>query len=696
MAGLAALGTVVAQQPTGGGAPTGGVPATPVTRPYSDWTPTPPAPGYTPTQPGGVRPAGGSYLPPPAGAAAQPPGSTPVGGVPRLNTPAGGGQVTPVGALNLPPPSMDFPVTTAGGTTGSMAVPPPAGTTGAQLPPPSVSVDPRDNKPVPTPTLPEPPGFVPVPPPAGVTPPPLPALPSTPVAPPAAIPPTPKPFPVPPVPSVGGGAPLIPPAPPGGLVVPQSTQGLPNKVNQAVSVEALCPDTVVYGAECRYELVVRNTGNVAVQNVRLEDEIPPGCKYVGSDPPGELNGDKLVWSLGLVDGNTEKRIAVRVRPNEEGELRSRATVTFSSSVDMKARVTRPRITVTGTCQEVCKVGEDAVFQIKVTNSGTGPAQNMTLRAEMSDGLFFSQGPKLETKLANLAAGETKPVTLRLSAAKAGLQKCQFTVTADGSADSTASAAVNVVEPLLQITQTGPAKCLVRAEPTYEVTLSNPGTAATDPVTLYAVLPDGFEFVQASDTGAFNATNRAVSWKLPGLPAGGTKAVAVKLRAAAAGDAVLRTVAYSAPEAAITPAGVGAAKPIGRVIEAKAETTVKAEGVPALRFDVRGLENPVEVGKDAVYEIRVTNQGTGACTNVQLMAAMAQDTTFSGASPATVKAQGQTLVFESIPNLPVKGEMVYTVRVRSTADGDHRFRVQLTCDQVRTPVQKEESTSFYKQ
>jgi uncharacterized repeat protein (TIGR01451 family) len=255
----------------------------------------------------------------------------------------------------------------------------------------------------------------------------------------------------------------------------------------------------------------------------------------------------------------------------------------------------------------------------------------------------------------------------------------------------------VVEPLLQITQTGPAKCLVRAVPAYEITLSNPGTATTDTITLHAVLPDGFDFVEASDAGTFSTTHRAVSWKLQGLPPGGTKAVAVKLRAAAAGDVVFRTVAVSGPELSVTPAGGGAVKSAGRVLEAKAETAIKAEGVAAVRFDVKGLENPVEVGKDAVYEIRVTNQGTGVCTNVQLMAAMAQDTSFTGANgPTNVKAQGQTLVFEPIPSLAVKGEMVYTVRVRGAVPGDHRFRVQLTCDQVRTPVVKEESTSFYKQ
>jgi hypothetical protein len=41
-------------------------------------------------------------------------------------------------------------------------------------------------------------------------------------------------------------------------------------------------------------------------------------------------------------------------------------------------------------------------------------------------------------------------------------------------------------------------------------------------------------------------------------------------------------------------------------------------------------------------------------------------------------------------------MIYTVRVRSNREGDMRLRVQLTCDQIRTPMVKEESTSFYKQ
>lgn len=723
--GLAALGTVVAQQPTGGApfppppgsgytptkvVPAGGTPA-PVTRPFNEWTPT------TPNS--GVKQAGGSYVPPPAGAGlggGQP--TTAPGNKQRLTQPtaAGSSPIKPVGGFDLPPPSMDLsnvgakpqpPVVPAAPTT-PPAFPSTPSAPGT-LPPPKVSVDPvPDNKFPPSPAFPAPavpsaPAAPVVPPPAPLVPVPpstVPTLPAPAVVPPTTTPKPPAPF-VPP--AAPGTTPVVPPAAgPATLVPPPAAtptaahQNLPTSVKQGVTVETVCPDTVVYNAEFRYEIVIKNTGNVAVHNVRVEDEIPAAARYVGSDPPGELNGDRLVWAIGAIDGNAEKRIAVRMRPSEEGELRSRATVMYSAAVEAKTRVTRPRVSISAVSQEVVRAGDDAVFKVKVTNTGTGPAQNMVLRAEMTDGLYFSQGPKLETKLANLPAGETKELTLPLNAVKSGLHACSFTVTAEGSPDSTAKASVNVVEPLLQISQSGPAKCLVRAEPTYEITLANPGTAGTDPVTVHAVLPDGFEFVQASDGGAFTAANRAVSWKLPALPAGGTKAVAVKLRAAAAGDVVLRTVAVTAADAAVTPAGVNA-KPAGRALEAKAETAIKSEGVAAVRFDVKGLENPVEVGKDAVYEIRVTNQGTGACTNVQVMAAMAENTTFSGANgPTTVKAQGQTLVFDPIANLPVKGEMVYTVRVRGTTAGDHRFRVQLTCDQVRTPVVKEESTSFYKQ
>src|SRR5207253_5139898 len=109
-------------------------------------------------------------------------------------------------------------------------------------------------------------------------------------------------------------------------------------------------------------------------------------------------------------------------------------------------------------------------------------------------------------------------------------------------------------------------------------------------------PEGFEFVDASDSGAFNAANRAVVWTLAPLVPATAKGVTLKVRATVAGEGTLRTIAQSIPESPpVGAAGAGgvAAKPTGRPLEAKADTAIKAEGVAAVRFEVIDLDDPVE-------------------------------------------------------------------------------------------------------
>ena len=683
--GLAVLGSGGAQPPA---------PPAPA-RPVGDWG-----------VPAAKQPAGGAYFPPPPGY--NPNLNTGPGGQAppqpkRLTAPvvAGPTGVRPAGGFDLPPPNMDLPAVGAPPAGGLRPVTPPAlpqDPPGARLP-----ALPSDSKP-PAPAVPPPGGLMPAPsglptaPPTG-GPAPLPSLPTTPAAEAPALPP----------PSVTliPGTPNTPPpaATPAPVAAAPAGPALPGRAAPSVLIEAVCPETVGYGQEFVYKLVVRNVGTAAVGGVRVEDEVPPGARYVGSDPPAEMTGDRLAWAVGTLEPGAERPITVRVKPGDEGEVRSRATVLFAAAVDARTRVTRPRVGVTVAAAELCRAGEETVVQIKLTNGGTGPAGRLVLQARLSDGLYHPQaqagGGSIEAELPPLAAGESRTVPLRLTATKAGPQWCQVAVTADGSPDAGAKAAVAVVEPLLAVRQAGPARCLVRAEPTYAIELTNPGTAATDPILVQTVLPDGFEFVGASDGGT--ASGKTVTWRLPGLQPNANRALTLKVRAAAATDAgLIRTVAR-AESGTVTPAGGGAlAARAGRPLEQKAETAVTAEGVAAVRFEVVGLDNPAEVGKDVTYEIRVTNQGTGPCGNVRVAALLADGTEFVGATAgaggqaAAARATGQQLAFDPIPSLGVKAETVYRVKVRGTVPGDLRFRVQLTCDGLTAPLVKEESTRFYKE
>lgn len=491
-------------------------------------------------------------------------------------------------------------------------------------------------------------------------------------------------------------APLVAPAPPATPLpgVPTAS-AVGSKQAPAVTVEYEMPESVGIGQPLTYTLVVTNTGTSAVSHVRVEQEVPAGVTFVSSDPPAESGDGKLAWQVGGLEASTERRVKVTVKPAEEGEVRGRATVSFATAVEAKVKVTRPRIGVSLTAAETARVGDKVVFTIKLTNTGTGPANSMTLHARLSDGLGHPAGNVIEAPLSNLPAGQTKTLTLEATAAKAGGQQCALTVYADTNPAETAKANVTLVEPLLTAKQAGPAKCLVKAEPVYQIELSNPGTAATDPLTMWTLIPEGFEFVSATDGGAFAATNKLVVWKLAGLPAGTTKTVGVKLKSTAPSEGVVRTLIQTG--AGEPAGGVTQAAAKGKPLEAKCETTVKAEGVPGLRFEVADLDDPVEVGKEAVYEIKVTNQGTGPCTNVAVVAELG-DGTVAGATagPTAGRVTGATVSFDPLAQLPVKGDVTYKVRVKGTAAGDTRIRVRLSCDQIKTAVSKEEGTRFYKE
>ena len=459
-------------------------------------------------------------------------------------------------------------------------------------------------------------------------------------------------------------------------VTPMVSAG--NRISPAVSIETVAPEATPYGQPVNYEILVKNTGSVSVTHVRVDEEIGAGTKFVGAEPTGEINGDKVLWMLGTLNAGEEKRIKVSVKPGNEGDLQTKPRVSYSVATAMHVRITRPNIVVTVSAPDAAQVGDDTPLQIQVSNNGSGEATKIMLKAVLSEGLKHPEGNDIQAQLNNLAPGQSQTVTLRVQAAVPGIQQCSLSAVCDGAARTTAQAKVDVRQPKLNLAVAGPVKCMVRAEPVFTLEIANPGTSATEPVQLAAAFPEGLDFVTASDGGAYDPATRTVSWNLGPANAGAKRSLTVKTKSSIAGNLAVRAVAQA-----------------GAKLNARAEAIIQAEGVPALMFEVVDLEDPIEVGKETTYEIRLANTGTMHCTNVRLTAAMS-DGLSVGQVAASVphKIVGQTLVFEPIAKLPVKGDMVIRVKAKGTAPGDLRFKVQLSCDQLKQPVVKEESTSFF--
>jgi hypothetical protein len=67
---------------------------------------------------------------------------------------------------------------------------------------------------------------------------------------------------------------------------------------------------------------------------------------------------------------------------------------------------------------------------------------------------------------------------------------------------------------------------------------------------------------------------------------------------------------------------------------------------------------------------------------------------SAAGPRSFTIRGQQITFEPVPKLVARANCVFRVKVIGKQPGDWRFKVQMKCDQLRTPVNKEKSTQVY--
>src|SRR5262249_36516639 len=75
----------------------------------------------------------------------------------------------------------------------------------------------------------------------------------------------------------------------------------------ALIVSVTGPETVAQGQPAVYQIVVSNTGAVPLLDVRLEQPIPPETR-AGSEPPAGQEQNRLVWRLGAIEPQSERRI----------------------------------------------------------------------------------------------------------------------------------------------------------------------------------------------------------------------------------------------------------------------------------------------------------------------------------------------------------------------------------------------------
>jgi uncharacterized repeat protein (TIGR01451 family) len=323
------------------------------------------------------------------------------------------------------------------------------------------------------------------------------------------------------------------------------------------------------------------------------------------------------------------------------------------------------------------VGQEQRVKIELRNPGTGDATGVMLLENVPDNVKHAAGPALEFEIGTLRAGETRELELILTAERAGRVINALTARADGNLQVQQEVEFEVIAPDLQLSLDGPSRRYLERPATYQVIVENPGTAPAHDIEIVSKLPKGMQFVKANNMGEYDAATHSVYWSLAQLPEGEKGSVELVAMPIEAGQQTLQVQ--------------GKAQ---QGLTDEAEQEVLVEGMAAIMFEVRDAEDPIEVGGETTYEIRVMNQGTKAATNVQVVVNLPtgiEAISASGESPHTVRADG--ILFEPLPQLAPKTDSVFRIHVKGVQPGDQRTVVQVRTDDMKD-IRREESTQVF--
>lgn len=454
-------------------------------------------------------------------------------------------------------------------------------------------------------------------------------------------------------------------------------------VGPDIAITKTGPSSAIVGDEFTYDIVVSNPSQVDVTNVVLTDTVPSGLSYVSSNPQGSASGNAVRWTKDTLPARSKFTVQMTVKADRTGTFENCAEVRADAGLSARdcatTVVTAPALAIEKTGPAEVLICDDITYTIVVRNTGDAPAQNVVVMDEMPNGMVAiingQEARTVRSTIGTLAGGDSRQIKFTARAKQKGTFNNSANVTADGGLSGEASAQTRVLQPVLELSKTGPEMRFVGRPAEYQITVQNTGDGPAQNTTLVDTPPSGMEFVSASDGGS--VTQGRIRWDLGTLQPGASKTVRVTMTARSKGQQVNRVTAEA------------------KCATAEAQFTTEVTGIAAILLECVDQADPIEVGANEVYVITVTNQGSADDTNIVITCTLPAEQEFvSAQAPTAETVQGKTVSFAPLPSLAPKAQAVYRVTVRGTGTGDVRFGVQLTSDQTTTPVNETESTHIY--
>jgi uncharacterized repeat protein (TIGR01451 family) len=451
-----------------------------------------------------------------------------------------------------------------------------------------------------------------------------------------------------------------------------STNTCSDPTGGLVPMTVTMPKEAVFGEPFSYELNV--SAAQCAGNVTVSDTVSKNAKFVSSEPPAEQDGERLRWVLGDMEKGQYATIRVTMRADKEGTLASCASVSADPRTCSQVFIGKAALALQKSGPEAALVGAQIVYAITVSNKGTLTARDVVVVDELPDGMQASIDQTRATlQVGDLAPNEAKTVSITVRGMKKG-KLCNVVNAKSANAGAAHAEFCTIfMQPGINLVKQGPREQFLSRTAQYRMTVSNTGDTPLTNVTLTDNGVAGATFATAE--GGSISGNKAV-WNIGTLQPGEHKTFTASLSGNAAGNLCNSATVTTAEGVTQT-----------------AEACTLWRGVGALLLETLDNPDPIQVGENTTYTVRVTNQGTADDTNIKMVVEFSPEITPATASNGGV-VNGKTVTFPAFPRLHAKEMVEYTIIGKGVKAGDARTKFTRTSDGIPSPTTSEESTRVY--
>ncbi|HLN26565.1 MAG TPA: hypothetical protein VK395_02405 [Gemmataceae bacterium] len=444
-----------------------------------------------------------------------------------------------------------------------------------------------------------------------------------------------------------------------------------------VAVRVRVPASVNAGEEIEYRICVENCSAAAAHHVLLRNPLPANARLVRSWPAPTTSDPELTWKIGTLEAWDKREIILVLTPTSPDEVKNCARVQFEHGQCVSTKIIPPSMRIEKNGPKQAFLHDRLKYQLVLTNTGPTDIANIQLIDILPAGLEHAdKKERLTWILGTLAPGKSRSVEYEVTAVRTG-HLCNKVVVAaaGGSVRDEQENCIDVSEAKLGLTMSGPKRRYLNMPATYELTVSNTGSATLKNVGIRNPMPGHTSFIRASDGGELAGDQ--VQWQIGAIAPGETSTVQLVLTATEAGRICNRAMVSAEP-------GVTAADEVCTVFD----------GQSALSLDVKHSDDPVPVGGTTTYTITVGNDGTNVAARVNIVATVPDQMNVVRAEPPQNRQDGQKVIYDPM-TIPAGGVVHYTIEVKARKNGDVRFKVEMSGDGLTAgPVMQEESTTIY--